>query len=456
MPCQFNYWRFAVLFLSVLCCGRDAMAEPDFAALEKSVVRIVTRTHRGVGAGTGFVIDDRGYIATNAHVIAGGRQVKAIPTNSSRMYDAEVIATSRQLDLAIVRVLGITLPPITFSLARPKKGQKVWAIGYPGGADRERPAHDPTVQDGVIGRVFTGAWHSQNLGIIQHNAPTNPGNSGGPLVDDCGRVIGVNTQASLIVIRSPSGGTERVPHAMGIYWSSHIEELARLLQTHNIAFRSETQACLPATGAGSNEEMQKALRGADRAAKQAERARIQAEEARDQFLTWGIFLGLLTLVALALALRKPRQQIVRIAEGMSRRISRGGGMVQKRSAGQPQPVAKKPATSPLPNRGLVLSGFDSRGNRVRIALSPERFAGQRLGLSLGRHPDLVDEVVRDENVSRRHVRISVRDDRFYVEDLNSSNGTFLNARRLSPFRPAQLDYGATVALGTLAFMVSKL
>ena len=235
---------------------------------------------------------------------------------------------------------------------------------------------------------------------------------------------------------------------MGIYWSSHIEELARLLQTHNIAFRSETHACLPATGAGSTEEMQKALRG-------AERARIQAEEARDQFLTWGILLGLLTLVALALALRKPRQQIVRIAEGMSRRISRrGGGMVQKRSAEQPQPVAKK--TSPLPNRGLVLSGFDSRGNRVRIALAPERFAGQRLGLSLGRHPDLVDEVVRDENVSRRHVRISVRDDRFYVEDLNSSNGTFLNARRLSPFRPAQLDYGATVALGTLAFMVSKL
>ena len=450
MSCQFNYLRFAILVVAVLCCGRDAIAEPDFAALEKSVVRIVTQTHRSVGAGTGFVINDRGYIATNAHVIAGGRQVKAIPTNSSGMYDAEVIATSRQLDLAIVRVLGLTLPPITFSLAQPKKGQKVWAIGYPGGADRKRPAHDPTVQDGVIGRVFTGAWHRQNLGIIQHNAPTNPGNSGGPLVDDCGRVIGVNTQASLIVIRSPSGGTERVPHATGIYWSSHIEELSRLLQTHNIAFQSETHACLPADGAGSNEEMQKAL-------KQAEQARIQAEEARDQFLIWGILLGLLTLVALALALRKPRQQIVRIAEGMSRRISRrGDGMVQKRATGQQQPVAKKPATNPLPNRGLVLSGFDSRGNRVRIALSPDRFAGQRLGLSLGRHPELVDEVIRDENVSRRHVRISVRNDRFYVEDLNSSNGTFLNARRLSPFRPVQLDYGATVALGTLAFMVSKL
>ena len=416
------------------------MAAPDFAALEKSVVRIVTRTNRGVGAGTGFVINDRGYIATNAHVLAAGRQIKVIPTNSSRMYDAEVIATSRQLDLAIVRVLGIDLPPITFSLAPPQKGQKVWAIGYPGGADRERPAHDPTVQDGVIGRVFTGAWHRQNLGIIQHNAPTNPGNSGGPLVDDCGRVIGVNTQASLIVIRSPSGGAERVPHAAGIYWSSHIEELARLLQTHNIAFQSETHACLPADGAGSTEEMQKALKDADR-------ARRQAEEARDQFLIWGIALGLLTLIALAFALKKPRRQIVRVAEGMSRRIGRRSGGEEK------PPVSARPF--PKRGRGLVLSGFDGRGNRVRIALSPERFAGQRLGLSLGRHPELVDEVVNDENVSRRHVRITVREDRFYVEDLNSSNGTFLNETRLSPFRPARLDYGAKVRLGKLVLLVSK-
>ena len=449
MQSRFKSAPRVLLVVALLFCGRDAMAAPDFAALEKSVVRIVTQTNRGVGAGTGFVINDRGYIATNVHVIAGGRQIKAIPTNSSRMYDAEVIATSAQLDLAIVRVQGIDLPPITFSLAQAKKGQKVWAIGYPGGADRERPAHDPTVQDGVIGRVFTGAWLRQNFRIIQHNAPTNPGNSGGPLVDDCGRVIGVNTQASLILIRSPSGGTERVPHAAGIYWSSHIEELARLLQTHNIAFQSETHACLPADGAGSAEEMQKALKDADR-------ARKRAEEARDQFLIWGIALGLLTLIALAFALKKPRRQIVRVAEGMSRRIGRGGvGAVQKRSAG-PHPLnARKPQRSAGPGRGLVLSGFDGRGNRVRIALSPERFAGQRLGLSLGRHPELVDEVVNDENVSRRHVRIAVREDRFYVEDLNSSNGTFLNETRLSPFRPVPLDYGAKVRLGKLVLLVSK-
>lgn len=105
--------------------------------------------------------------------------------------------------------------------------------------------------------------------------------------------------------------------------------------------------------------------------------------------------------------------------------------------------------------GLVLTGFDGRGNVIRISLSPGRFAGQRLGLSLGRHPELVDEVVNDESVSRRHLRISLHDNQFYIEDLNSSNGTFLNRHRLSPFQPARLDYGATVALGNLEVRVSK-
>ena len=104
----------------------------------------------------------------------------------------------------------------------------------------------------------------------------------------------------------------------------------------------------------------------------------------------------------------------------------------------------------------MLAGFDGRGRRVCIELSPARFAGQRLGLSLGRHPDLVDEIVADGNVSRRHLRIAAAGDRFYVEDLNSSNGTFLNEQRLSPFEPARLDYGAKVALGDLVLVASKL
>ena len=514
-----KYWRLVSLVLAFLFFSRDAEAAPDFDALKKSVVRIVTETSQGTSTGTGFVINDQGYIATNVHVIDGGNLIKAIPTNSNTAYDVNVIARSDQLDLAIVQARSINLPPIKLSLAPLKAGQKVWAIGYPGGADRDdRLARDPTVQDGVIGRIFSGAWHTRQFRIIQHNAPTNPGNSGGPLTDDCGRVIGVNTQASLVVITSPSDGVTRVPHAAGIYWSSHIEELVRLLRDNAIPFQPpESDPCLPSDNAGraeealqeaeaakrqaeeakqqaeeanremeraqqkaeeakrradvATEEIEKARQEAKETKRQAEEAKQRAEEANrkleeaqqkaeeaihraeeasQQTLVWGILLGSLTLTALLLGLRRPRQQIIRVAEQMSRPIRR-----RKRDGAVQQPLKKQRSENQRPTRGLVLAGFDGNGNRVHIALSPEKFAGQRLEVSLGRHPDLVDEVIPDENVSRRHLRITVRNDQFYIEDLNSSNGTFLNGHRLSPFRPTQLDYGAIVALGGLEVMVSK-
>ena len=438
---QLIYKRMCLLslVLTVLFFSRDVVAAPDFDALEKSVVRIVTQTSQGIGTGTGFVINDQGYIATNVHVIADGSLIKAIPTNSNTMYDVDVIAMSYELDLAIVRTSGINLPPITLSLAPSRKGQKVWAIGYPGGADRNRPAHDPTVQDGVIGRIFSGAWKTQKFRIIQHNAPMNPGNSGGPLLDDCGRVIGVNTQASLVVIASPSDGITRVPHAAGIYWSSHIEELVKLLRDNAIAFQSEDDECLPADGAGRSEEIEQARQ-------ETERAKRQADDVSQKFLIWVILLGAVALAALILALKKPRQQIIHAADYISQRFK----------SNEPARVIQKRAPEKLPEHGLMLAGFDGNGNPIRIALPPNRFAGQRLGLSLGRHPELVDEIIQDQNVSRRHVRIAAQAGQFYIEDLNSRNGTFLNHRKLSPFKPTPLYYGTLVKLGSLEFMVSKL
>ena len=447
---DFGRWRL-VFFLVALLLPCRAVAAPDFDALEKSVVRIVRQTDQGLGAGTGFAINDQGYIATNVHVIADANAIKAIPTNSNELYDVEVIATSQELDLAIAYIPDITLPPITLSLAPAIKGQKVWSIGYPGGADRNRPAHDPTVQDGVIGRIFWGAWHTQELRIIQHNAPTNPGNSGGPLLDDCSRAVGVNTQASLVVITSPSSGVTRVPHAAGIYWSSHIEELADLLDDHGIAFQSESDDCVAVGGGtGSSGGAEKAQREAEKARREAEQARVQAEEASDQFFVWLLLLGGVALVALVVALKKPRQFAQQTLEKPCQLVQQMSRRVTKRDGVEVGAVARGP------KHGLVLAGFDGRGNRVCIELSPARFAGQRLGLSLGRHPDLVDEIVADQNVSRRHLRIAAVGDRFYVEDLNSSNGTFLNEQRLSPFEPARLDYGAKVALGDLVLVASKL
>ena len=390
------------------------LAAPDFAALEKSVVRVVVYLDDEIGTGTGFVVNDAGYIATNSHVIDNGKKIQIVPANSRTLYDAEVVRSFPELDIAVLRAHDLDLSPVRLSLSVPDKGQKIWAIGYPESADFEQLADDPTVQDGVIGRLFTGAWRSTEFVIIQHNAPMNPGNSGGPLLDDCGNVIGVNTLASLVVIDSPLLGITRVPHTSGIYWSSHIKELAQILRNESIPFQSQNTDCTPIGKIGNS--------------------------------VWVIVFGVLTLLTLLLALRKPRQQVIRVIEQISQRGS------IKAAAGRRKIQMK----NKLPQHGMVLAGFNSDGARVRIALTPNMFAEERLGVALGRHPELVDTVIDDERVSKRHVRISTQDGRYYLEDLNSTNGTFLNNRKLSPCRLARLDYGASIRLGSLELMASKL
>ena len=387
---SFRRWRLVFFLFALLlpCC---AVAEPDFDELKKSVVRIVIQKSQGFRTGTGFAINDQGYIATNFHVIADADSIKAIPANSSKWYDVEVVAMSRELDLAVVYSPYITLPPIALSLAPLTIGQEVWPMGYPSGADlKNNLARNPTVRKGIISRIFSGAWHTQELRIIQYDASTSPGDSGGPLLDEYGRAIGVNTQASLAFIPDSSGAVIRV--SQGIHRASHIGELAKLLDEHDIAFRAES----------------------------------------DDY--WAAVWLLLLLVALVMALKKPRQFVLQV----SRRI--GVGV---------RPVAK------ASEHGLVLEG----PNDVRIELSSARLASQHLGLSLGRHPDLVDEVVEDETVSRRHLQIVAKGDKFYVEDLNSLNGTFLKTflkrKRLKrPFKPMRLGDGAEIALGRLVLVAS--
>ncbi len=181
---------------------------------------------------------------------------------------------------------------------------------------------------------------------------------------------------------------------------------------------------------------------------QADSLRV-AEEKPAQRLMWGIVAGAgLVILALLGWLLSSRRKLVFALKKLRQIVQQmSGGATKEEGVGT---IGK------VPKNGLVLVGFDGRGNRVRIELSPGRFAGHRLGLSLGRHPDLVDEIVADENVSRRHLRIAAEGGQFYVEDLNSSNGTFLNEQRLSPFKPARLDYGAEVALGDLVLVASKL
>ncbi|HEX8088516.1 MAG TPA: trypsin-like peptidase domain-containing protein, partial [Blastocatellia bacterium] len=179
-----------------------------YHALSPGVVNITNRGYQETlfgpypseGSGSGSIIDERGYILTNYHVIQGAKQLEVQVENDK--YPAALIGTDRDNDLAVIKIDAprdkrLTVVKLGTSQGL-QVGQKVLAIGNPFGLQRtlttgiisglERPLRDPSAR-----RTINGA--------IQTDAAINPGNSGGPLLNAKGEMIGINT-----AIQANAGG----------------------------------------------------------------------------------------------------------------------------------------------------------------------------------------------------------------------------------------------------------
>ena len=161
------------------------------------------------GTGTGFVWDDEGHIITNFHVLADASSVEVVLDDQST-YDAEWVGGSASHDLAVLRIDAPreALHPVLMGNSDALLvGQNVYAIGNPFGLSA-------TLTTGVVsalGRRINALDGTPIEDVIQSDAAINRGNSGGPLLDSAGRVIGVNTQ-----IASPSGASAGVGFAVPI------------------------------------------------------------------------------------------------------------------------------------------------------------------------------------------------------------------------------------------------
>lgn len=187
----------------------DAPDQQDVPEIFRRFFGPMPRPHGGgerVSMGSGFIISADGYVLTNNHVVDGAGQV-TVRLSDRRELDAKVVGTDAQYDIALLKLNASDLPVVSLGDSKNvKAGQWVVAIGSPFGFDHSVTAGIVS----AIGRNFGGA-DQQYVPFIQTDVPINRGNSGGPLFNLSGQVVGINSQ-----IFSNTGGFMGVSFAIPI------------------------------------------------------------------------------------------------------------------------------------------------------------------------------------------------------------------------------------------------
>ena len=171
--------------------------------------------------GSGFIISNDGYVLTNAHVVDGANVV-TVKLTDKREFRAKVVGTDKQSDVAVLKISASNLPTVKIGDPNQSKvGQWVVAIGSPYGFDN-------TVTSGIISAKARSLPEENYTPFIQTDVPVNPGNSGGPLFNLQGQVIGINS-----MIYSQTGGFQGLSFAIPIDEAMRVKD--ELVKTGHVS-----------------------------------------------------------------------------------------------------------------------------------------------------------------------------------------------------------------------------
>nr|MBX2805328.1 trypsin-like peptidase domain-containing protein [Hyphomicrobiales bacterium] len=376
---------------------------------------------------SGFVVASGGIVATNHHVIENhdGSENAIIVYREGvrkRPFRGDVIWFSEELDLALLQIPGLVAPALPINDSELDKEDRVRAAGFPttsNAVDQGREASlISTRTGGQVSRYFQADWKNagRKVKVVQHTAAINRGSSGGPLINQCGEVVGINTFVARSHLERVDGNISvSVKHAT--FFASHASELASILRVRRIPADIRSGQCGDAILGSS-------------------------------MITAIITAGLTFTLALA-AWRFFLPKYAGAARLTRNRIRQGKTGLKRIKTRIDQPAA-----------GWLLHGrLPDSGTEIALTIDESRI--QELGkIILGRDPGFCDLVISHATVSSRgHAKFFRKGDGFMISDLHSTNGTYADGVKLgSPGKPDAypLRDGMHIIIGAVHIEVSRI
>lgn len=405
--------------LSILCLSmvlavtavQANVVEPIVEAKDSVVMLYIDFGKGKWVSGSGFLVD-KNHVVTNLHVIAGASELQIFVLDKNSTGDAvqerrvKIIDVKPQYDLALLEVSNLNRKPLTLAYSDDVQDHtNVASIGFPGVANdamvitSEKGAVSaatiPILREGKVLRSITShelGNRSVEANIVQHDAAIDPGNSGGPLVNACGEVVGVNTIVHVV--------------ANAISDAVSLKHLYTLLDDNNIEYNKASVAC--STGAVKNTS-------SDQEEEEALPEMQQGERLAP--------LVLIVLLLVAVIIWKIRQS--------------------KRKAKTPQSVMSVSPTS----EQWYLQGLDTY-HTLRFPLKGER-------VQIGSAASINDYVIANDTVSRQHLNLHWDKSGWQVIGLPTTNGTVVNGKTLGIHEVKTLCVGDVLRLGEVNLIFNK-
>ena len=506
------FCRFVLSIVVTSLLVIPVSATIDVDSVTSSIVKVRSYVdNRIVAEGSGFVVSD-GFILTNAHLIVEAERITILSLKTGAEYVARLDGDLQSdQNLAILRVIGLGLPPINFSEQGTEVGRVVETLQYTGDTDVQV----------VVGSI--GAYQSvpvtseaeSSPGFFQHNALITSAGYGMPLFNECGDVVGMNV---------PDPTKERWPfqnadNPAGSVSALMNKEIIATLMASNIPHTIVEEDCQSAVERAERERAnaEERLRALEQATKDSlnlERtARLNAEEtaktsqedaeaaraaliaseqakatadslhsaqtdslqvvAKDSMIQLESFADSVqtalqdSLKAETTQFSSRLREVIYAAIGILFVVLVGWFLFARKKKAQisnaaaransaeldaeaaRQAAEKAPVPAPFK---CVLDGKDESGRAFVVNIS-ELVLGYASGVVLGRSPANSEFIIDHQEVSREHVKLVQVSGQLYVEDLDTLNGTRVNGQPLTPGDPVEINDDDRLEVGPVAFTV---